>query len=90
LIIAVLPDQSITTKADATQWFADNPTQFVYELATPITYDLTPQQIALLRGDNNVWADTGDTTLTYRQDVAILLSKLTAQVAALNSAVTNS
>ena len=41
------------------------------------------------RGDNNVWVDTGDTTLTYRQDDAILLSKLTAQVSALNPAVTN-
>ena len=64
--------------------------QLCYELATPITYDIDPVTLTLLRGDNNVWADTGDTTLTYRQDVAILLSKLTAQVAALNSAVTNS
>ena len=50
--------------------------QLVYELATPITYQLTPQQIALLRGDNALWADTGDTTLTYRQDVAKLLEAL--------------
>ena len=39
--------------------------QLVYELATPVTYTLTPQQIALLRGNNNVWADTGDATLKY-------------------------
>jgi hypothetical protein len=51
--------------------------QLCYELATPITYTLTPQQIALLRGNNNVWADTGDTTLTYRQDVGLLLQALT-------------
>ena len=63
--------------------------QVVYELATPITYTLTPQQIALLRGNNNVWADTGDTTLAYRQDVATLLERIGAQVAALNAAVTN-
>lgn len=63
--------------------------QVVYELATPVTYQLTPQQIALLRGGNTLWADTGDTTLTYRQDVATLLERIGAQVAALNAAVTN-
>lgn len=34
--------------------------KFVYELATPITYQLTPTQIATLLGVNNIWADTGD------------------------------
>lgn len=52
--------------------------QLSYLMRDPITYDLTPQQIALLRGANNLWADTGDTTLTYRQDVALLLSKLSS------------
>ena len=50
--------------------------QVVYELSTPVIYQLTPQQIALLRGNNALWADTGDTTLTYRQDVAKLLEAL--------------
>ena len=52
--------------------------QLTYLMRDSITYDLTPQQIALLRGANNLWADTGDTTLTYRQDVALLLSKLSS------------
>lgn len=42
--------------------------QLVYELATPITYDLTPQEIAMFRGANTLWANTGDTTLTYLAD----------------------
>ena len=34
--------------------------QLVYEIATPLTYQLTPQQIATLHpGINNVWCDTG-------------------------------
>lgn len=33
--------------------------QVVYELATPLTYQLTPQEIAALVGTNNVWS-TGD------------------------------
>lgn len=40
----------------------------VYKLVTPQTYNLTAQQVELLTGDNNVWADTGDTTLTYGRD----------------------
>lgn len=50
--------------------------QVVYELATPITYQLTLQEIAMLRGNNTIFADTGDTTLTYRQDVGLLLEAL--------------
>ena len=34
--------------------------QLVYELATPITYQLTPTQVNSLLGQNNLWADTGD------------------------------
>ena len=37
--------------------------QLVYELATPITYTLTPHEIKALIGANNVWADTGDVTV---------------------------
>lgn len=42
--------------------------KLVYELATPQTYNLTPQEVELLVGQNNVWADTGDVTLTYGAD----------------------
>ena len=38
--------------------------QVVYELVTPQTYTLTPQQIDLLLGDNNVWSD-GRITIEY-------------------------
>lgn len=35
-----------------------------YELATPQTYQLTPQTISLLHGNNNVWSD-GSVEVTY-------------------------
>ena len=38
--------------------------EVVYELATPQTYQLTPQQIDLLLGTNHLWSD-GEITLTY-------------------------
>lgn len=37
--------------------------QLVYELATPQTYQLTPNQILLLAEHKHVWADCGDITL---------------------------
>jgi len=38
----------------------------VYELATPQTYQLTPQQISTLIGNNTVFVDTGDISVTYQ------------------------
>ena len=37
----------------------------VYELTTPQTIQLPPCPIDTLEGVNNIWADTGDTTLQY-------------------------
>lgn len=45
----------------------NNPIQFCYKLATPQTYQLTPQQVELLLGENNIWSD-GEMTLTYLAD----------------------
>ena len=59
----------------AKQWFTDNPTQIVYELATPQTYQLTPTEIALLKGQNNVWCDTGEVEVTYKADVGLYIDK---------------
>ncbi len=40
--------------------------QFVYPLATPITYQLTPTQLKSLRGVNNIWSDAnGDISVKY-------------------------
>lgn len=44
------------------------PLVVVYPLATPQTYQLTAQQVELLTGQNHVWADTGNITLTYGAD----------------------
>ena len=39
--------------------------QLVYELATPQTYQLTPQQIQTLLGQNNVWSEDGKVRVKY-------------------------
>jgi len=40
----------------------------VYEVATPTTVQLTPNEVRTLLGTNNIWADTGDSTVQYRAD----------------------
>lgn len=43
---------------------AMNGVQLVYELATPITYQLTGTDIVTLVGDNYIWSDSGDVIIT--------------------------
>ena len=43
--------------------------QVVYELATPITYQLTPQEISTIIGTNTIYADTGDTSVYYPKTI---------------------
>jgi len=57
--------------------------QVVYQLSTPITYTLTPQEIRTLLGENNLWADTGDTTVEYRADTKLYIDKKFAELQAL-------
>lgn len=45
---------------------AGTPFAVCYELATPITYQLTQQEVEALLGTNNIWADAGDVTVTYQ------------------------
>ena len=54
--------------------------QLVYELVTPIIYTLTPTEIKSLLGDNNVWADCGNTEVTYRADTKLYIDKKIAEV----------
>lgn len=57
--------------------------QIVYPLATPQTYQLTPRQVELLAGTNNVWSDSGDTYLKYitmNSDMLSLMDKSNADL----------
>lgn len=51
--------------------------QLVYELATPQTYQLTPPQIALLLGQNNIFADVSGDSGTITLDYLALTGELT-------------
>lgn len=57
-------DVSSITTLDAFKAVFPN-TQIAYKLATPITYQLTPQELKTLLGQNNIWSTTGDVEVTY-------------------------
>ena len=58
--------------------------QLVYELATPVTYQLTPTQVEALLGVNNVFNDTnGDTEVKYKEGIQHYIDKKIAATQAL-------
>ena len=76
-LVAILPDQTITTVAQANTWFSNNPAQFLYELATPIEISTTPVTVSSIAGDNNIYIDTGNLTeIAYFEGVEDNLIKL--------------
>jgi hypothetical protein len=50
-----------TTAAEFKAWLTNNPIQVVYTLAAPLTYQLTPQEIAALIGQNYIWSSNNET-----------------------------
>ena len=75
-----------STKTVGIRWLAYNDvtafkaavsgSMLVYPLATPLTYYLTPREIRTLLGLNNIYADTGNVSVTYRGDVLNLYEKV--------------
>ena len=61
--------------------------KYVYELATPVTYQLTPTEVRSLLGVNNVWADCGSITeLKYTRDLNLCINDIIARIEALEGA----
>ena len=74
IIIGV--SSTITSVSDWRTYLSTNNLQLVYELATPQTYQLTPQEVTTLLATNNFFHDAnGDTQVTYRSTNAVVDSK---------------
>lgn len=71
----VIADQSLNTLTKWNDYLANNPIYIAYELATPQTYQLTPQQVNTLVGTNNVWSEQGNVELSYHIPITNLLVK---------------
>ena len=75
----------ITAQAEA-----GTPIEICYELASPLEYDLTREDIRTLYGDNTIFADCGDVSVTYKADIGLYIDKkLAGQNAALTSSMNN-
>ena len=59
------PVNEYATAADFLTWVQTNGISFVFELATPQTYQLTPTEVMAILGTNNIFANTGDVSLQY-------------------------
>lgn len=63
--------------------------QVCYELAEPLTIQLTPQEILALQGDNNIFSSAGKNTVSGRKDIlwltGYLIDKLRAHASAIIS-----
>ena len=66
-----------------------HPVQVVYYIATPVTLQLTPQEIRALSGVNTVYADAGDVTVSGYSDPNAIINSLADRIAALESATTS-
>lgn len=68
------------TGAEFKAAFAD--TQIVYRLAEPYTIQLTHQQMQMLKGQNTLQSNCGDTEVTYFVNTKYYIDKKFAQIAA--------
>ena len=66
-----------TNASEALAWLVSQGCEFTYKLKTPLTYQLTPTQVTTLLGQNNIFADTGDTEVVYFADTKLYIQKLT-------------
>ena len=64
-------------------WLSSNPLTVMYELASPVEYQLTTQEVRTLLGVNNIWSDGGDVEVEYPADTKMYIDqKITEAIAA--------
>ena len=60
----------------ASEYSKGTPIQIVAYLQTPIEIQLTPHEVNSLLGQNNIWADTGNTSVEYYADTEMYIEKV--------------
>lgn len=69
-------------------YLQSNNLQICYELAQPVTIQLSANTLSPLKGQNNIWADTGDVEVEYRADTKLYVDgKLAEAVAELQALI---
>lgn len=67
------------------QYAAGTPVQICYPLVTPITVQLTPQEVMALSGMNCLISDTGNTTVSGKADPNAVIQDLYSKLNALSA-----
>ena len=67
------------TLASLKSILAQTPLQIAYKLATPITVQLTPEEVTLLHGDNVLTTDADSVEASYSADIALYITKKIAE-----------
>lgn len=62
----IVKDTRFTTASDFKTALSSSNLQLVYKLDTPVTYQLSAQEVTALIGANNVFADTGNVSVQYK------------------------
>lgn len=79
----MVPTTITTTLAGWRTYLAENEVALCYELAEPITVQLSAQEILALGGVNTLHSDTGDTEVTGKADLTAIINKLTNAILSL-------
>lgn len=79
-----------TTTAAVQAWAAAKQPVILLKRTTPVTHQITPEQLVTLLGENNIWSDAGDVTVEYRADVALYIDKRTSNAGTLSLGATPS
>lgn len=72
----------------AAQYAAGTPVQVVYKRSAPLTIQLTPQEILALAGENTLYSDAGDITVTGKADPNAVIQDLYNKLNALSDTMT--
>lgn len=76
-------DDRYSTVEDWRAALAQTPIQFVYPLATPSTYQLTPTAVKTLLGGNTIYTDAGAVSVEYVADTKLYIDNKVAELQAL-------
>ena len=66
-----------------------NNMQMVYNIATPLTYTLTGEEVRSILGQNYIEADSGEITVAYVRDLNSCISNIISRLEALEQANSN-
>ena len=85
--------ENSSTTPDFKAWLAEQyangtPVTVVYDLATPTTIQLTPQEILALAGTNSIYSNTGNTDVSGKSDPNAVIQDLYNKLNALSATMT--